>query len=236
MSKKIGYIEAIDELFLRSIEDPLLFNLLKKNYHFEIRHSERIPTEGPGIIVSNFQSVLDPLIGGVTLMECTKTIPQHLLPLNMGLENTLMNLIRMNQAIFLQNGELDERAMTQCLDILNQNKFIIVYPELSPNPGNGKMLPFHPDFVRLAFESKSTIIPMAIFGSDRVYGVKSKYPSFKGSIKVSFGKPFEYDKIFKKNQSLDFRILEKLTTKVKRRINNLWSDMWASEEEKKRTN
>ncbi len=234
VTKKFGYFEAIDGLLLRSIEEPLFFNILKRNYHFEVSGLESLPKEEGAIFISNFQSQLDPFIIGVSLIHFRKIIPQHVLPLALGVDSLIMNLVRMNQAIFIRNSEIDEEALNLCLRVLEEDKPLVLYPELTPNPGNGKMLPFTPDFVRLAYVSGTPIIPMAIFGTDRVYGSKSKMISFKGDIKIRFGKPMENNKLFSNVRTLDHRTLEKVSKKVHRNVKNIWSDLWAEEEEKKR--
>ncbi len=234
VTKKFGYFKAIDGLLLRSIEEPLFYNILKQNYHLEVSGQGFLPKEKGTIYISNFQSQLDPFIIGVSLMHYGKIIPQHVLPLALGVDSMIMNLVRMNQAIFIRNAEMDEEALNLCSNVLVEDRPLIIYPELNPNPGNGKMLPFTLDFVRLAYISGATIIPMAILGTDRVYGPKSKIISLKGNIKIRFGEPLENKKLFSNTRTLDYRTLEKVSKKVQRKVKNIWSDLWAEEEEKKR--
>ncbi|MHA1519734.1 MAG: lysophospholipid acyltransferase family protein [Promethearchaeota archaeon] len=242
MTKKFGYFEAIDGLLLRSIEEPLFYNILKRNYNLEVSGLEFFPkgygtygdgkNSGGAILISNFQSQLDPFIIGTSLMHYRKIIPKHVLPLSLGLDSLIMNLIRLNQAIFIRNTEIDEEALDMCRNALEEDKILVIYPEVKPNPGNGKMLPFTPDFVRLAYISGAPIIPMAVFGTDLVYGTKSKLMSLKGKIKVRFGKPIENKKLFSNARKLDHRTLEIVSKEVQRHVRNIWSGLCAEEEEK----
>ncbi|WP_457556910.1 lysophospholipid acyltransferase family protein [Candidatus Harpocratesius sp.] len=236
VTKKIGYLEAIDGLFLRGIEEPLMLKLLTSNYQFEISGTENLKQhmENGCLLISNFQSAIDPLISGVSVMHITKKIPNHVLPLKLGVDSPIMNLVRMNQTIFSRTSGLEEETIEECLIALEQRKIIFFYPEMQPNLGNGAFLPFNPGYIQVAFESKCPTIPVAIFGTDRVFGPKMKIPAMKGNIKIRFGKPLFYKNLFKDVISLDFRLLEKVNKKIQRKVKNLWSDIWAEEEDKKK--
>lgn len=236
VTKKIGYLEAIDGLFLRGLEEPILWKLLSSQYNLEISgisQLEEVLSKG-AIFVSNFQSVLDPLVSGVIIIHHLKSIPYHVLPLGLGVDSVLMNLVRMNQAIFSRTPDLDESAIEECLDRLVQNKKIFVYPEMRPNSGNGNFLPFYPEYIQIAFESRVPLIPVAIFGTDRIFGPKMKIPTLNGKIMVRFGKPLNPENLFKNEDDLDFRLLAKINKKIQRKVKSLWTDLWAELEDRKR--
>ncbi len=238
VTKKIGYLEAIDGLFLRGIEEPLLWRLFTTQYGLEIsdiEHLETFTSKG-ALFVANFQSVLDPIICGISIMHKMKKIPYHVLPMRLGVDSMMMNLVRINQAIFSRTADLEENAIEECIEHLEQHKWIILYPEMRPNRGNGNLLPFYPEYIRVAFESRVPIIPLAIFGTDRVFGPKMKIPAIKGKILLRFGKPLLPDSLFKESHELDYRLLEKINKKVKRKIKSLWTDLWAEVEDRKKEN
>ena len=234
--KKIGYLEPLDELFIKGVEDPILFSALKKIYDLQIFNSEVIPQEGPAIFACNSQSILDPIISSIVINHNTQRIPTQVLDAKLGTDSMLMNFFRINQAIFVRTQENDMDAFEKCEKKLYDGHLLVIFPEETLNPGNGKFLPFSPTFLRLAHKTQVPIIPMAIYGIDRIFGKKAQMINPKGKLRIKFGELIPISKLIKAEEfeEQNFKTVDKITRKVQRKVKKIWTELWMAEEEKKK--
>jgi 1-acyl-sn-glycerol-3-phosphate acyltransferase len=234
--KKMGILTAIDEFIFTKIEDPLYYWWFKKDYQFEVFNDEVIPKEGAAIFASNHQSLLDPLVSGLAIVHRSKRIPHQLAKADLGVDSLLGNFVRMNQSIFIRRGESDDSAFDKCIEVLNDGRLLISFPEGTFGPGNGKMLPFHSGVIRMAFTANVPIIPMATFGIDQIFGKGMKMPKSKGTLKVKFGEPLTLEKLMKKKDGATptYEEYKKATKKLQRIVQKLWTDLWMENETAKK--
>ncbi|UYP46619.1 hypothetical protein NEF87_002904 [Candidatus Lokiarchaeum ossiferum] len=234
--KKIGYLEPLDELFIKGIEDPILFNVLKKIYDLQIFNSKAIPLEGPAIIICNSQSTLDPIISSIVINHKSQRIPIQVLDTKLGTDSMLQNFFRVNQAIFVRPQEEDMEAFERCEQTLFDGKLLVMFPEGELGSGNGKLLQFKSDFLRLAISTQAPILPIAIYGTDRIYGKKASIINPQGKIRVKFGDLIPISNITQASdfKDLNFKQVDKLTRKIHRKVKKLWTDVWITEEEQKK--
>lgn len=233
--KKIGYLKPLDELFVKGIEDPILFNVLKKVYDLQIINSEKIPLEGPALIVCNLQSIMDPIVSSIVINHQSQRIPTQVLDAKLGTDSFMMNFFRVNQAIFFRPQEEDMEAFGRCEQNLYDGKLLVMFPEEELGPGNGKLLPFKPDFLRLAINTQTPILPMTIYGIDRIYGKKASMMNPKGKIRVKFGDLIPISNLIQISdfEDLTFKQVDKMARKIQRKVKKLYTDIWITEEEKK---
>ena len=147
-----------------------------------------IPLKDGFLIACNHQSESDPLFLGDAIWHHTNR-QSYFLAKSELYTDPLMNMFtRMNKCIFVRCGDSDETALQKCRQVLYEGNPLIIFPEGTLNPGNGKFLEFKSGVVRLALDCQVPILPAAVYGSDRVFGKGAKMPQLKGKVRVSFAK------------------------------------------------
>ena len=141
---------------------------------------------------------------------------------------------RINRAIFVRRGESDELAFQESLRVLQEGKVLIMYPEGTLGPGNGKLLEFKRGIARLAFESQLPVYPLATYGIDEIFGKGAKFPRSKGIIKLKYGEPIPLSKLFKNQQQGKKPDFQKAAKKIERTVQKLWTDLWIIEQAKEK--
>jgi 1-acyl-sn-glycerol-3-phosphate acyltransferase len=245
--ESLGIQSTIDQTSYM-LEEKMFSELFQKAYDFKILGAENIPNDGAAIIAANHQSLIDPIVLGDAICQSNTRQPYQLAKAELMTNPVLNNFARTNHAIFIRRGDSDEQALMKCREILNQGNLLIVFPEGTLGPGNGKFLDFKNGAVRLALACKVPIIPCAIFGSDRIYGRNAKMISTSGKLRVKFGPALPIEKLFKKINKdedhtnvlrpgitdvdgLDFT---RATRRVEREVERLWNDIWGMEQDSKK--
>jgi 1-acyl-sn-glycerol-3-phosphate acyltransferase len=229
VSEKMGVLQPIDQMFysLNAFGFDILF---KQSYDFQAINGEMVPKTGAAVIVVNHQSWLDPAIIGVALIKSTNRQAWQLAKADLISNNILNNYTRMGHSIYVRRGESDQVALAQCRDKLNSGDLVVVYPEGTLGPGNGKFLEFKTGALRLAYDCEVPIIPAAIYGSDIIFGKGAKFPKSKGMIRITFGKALTAEKLVKMKEissGVSIPDFEKGTVKLQRIIHELWAELWA---------
>lgn len=98
-------------------------------------------------------------------------------------------------------------AVSEAVNLLKNNKKIVIFPEGTINKSNEDLLPFKHGAVRMSSESGAKIIPFAITG---------KFKLFKKSIIINIGKPYNVSG----NIEEDNKILENKVRDLLKEIKN----------------
>jgi 1-acyl-sn-glycerol-3-phosphate acyltransferase len=237
IGEKIGYQPFIDSK-LYAAQGAGYWVLFRNRYDFQVINPELVPKKDPCIIVCNHQSEMDPLVIGGAIYHANSRQAYFLGKAEL-IATPLFNVFtRMNKGIYVRRGESDEAALIKCKQVLYEGNLLVIYPEGTLNPGNGKFLEFKSGAIRLAHDCQVPIIPAAIFGIDRIFGKGAKVPQMKGKLRVKFGKPIPPEKLIKPKSNTDASLgidaleLTKATRKVQREVEKLWLDIWMQEQEK----
>jgi 1-acyl-sn-glycerol-3-phosphate acyltransferase len=175
---------------------------------------------------------MDPVVMGNAVCHFTHRQPFQLAKADLLTDPLLNNFSRMNKAVFIRRTDNDETALEQCKQLLNEGEIVVVFPEGTLGPGDGKLLDFKSGAIRLAYECDVPIIPAAIYGSDKIFGKDAKTPKNSGKLRVKFGEPLTLDKLFKRTAQSDGAMKEldgldftKATNKVQKEVEKLWTDL-----------
>jgi 1-acyl-sn-glycerol-3-phosphate acyltransferase len=125
---------------------------------------EKIPKQGPLIIVANHVNSLD-----VPLM-ITHLLPRPLIGLAKieTWDNPIFNLLfTMWKAIPIRRGEADLLAFRQAKDVLEKGQILVIAPE-GTRSNNGRLQQGKPGLAMLAAMSKAPIMPLAMFGGEKL--------------------------------------------------------------------
>ncbi|MHA1584901.1 MAG: 1-acyl-sn-glycerol-3-phosphate acyltransferase [Promethearchaeota archaeon] len=186
--EKMGYLKPLDHLFLRTIEDPLLFAFLHKIFNLTIQNANEIPDNGPVIIVQQGDSRLDPMIIAVAIYHEKNRVPFHIVDSSLGTKSRIRSFYRANQAIFIRTGEEDEEGYDQCHKILSQGEILLCCSKASPK---NKLAINLDQILQLKAETKAKLLWVDVMGSNEI-SKKTKELHFKRTpLQVKFSDKME---------------------------------------------
>ncbi|KAJ7308374.1 hypothetical protein JRQ81_008914 [Phrynocephalus forsythii] len=148
---------------------------------FEVKGLEHFDIEGPCVIVSNHQSILD-MMGLMEVLpeRCVQIAKQELM--YMGSVGLIMYL---GGVIFI-NRKRTSNAKSVMSDVgqamVTENVKVWIYPEGTRN-GNGDLLPFKKGAFHLAIQTQVPVIPVVYSSFSSFYNPK-KYLFTSGKIRV----------------------------------------------------
>ena len=156
-------------------------------------NSDKIPQEGPVMLISNHQSYLDPILIGIAADKR----PFWSLAKSGLFDNFIFGLIiKMLSAIPVEQGENDIKAMRDCLAVLNAEQALMMFPE-GARCEDGEVAPFEQGVWLLIKRSNATIVPAAIEGAFDVWPRDQKKPNKGGKIGIVVGDPISNEDICK---------------------------------------
>ena len=195
---------------LYRIVRPIIKILFYILYKPTIIGKENIPKEGKIILAGNHTNNLDCIL----LISSTKRTIHFLAKEE--LMQGFKKIIFKNMGIIPVNRKIhDKNALTNAINILNENKVIGIFPEGTFNRTKNTILPFKIGAVKMASVTKSKIVPFTITG---------KYTLFQKNIKIQFLNPIEIPKskdLTTYNENLMNIIREELE-KEKSKYENNW--------------
>ncbi len=152
-----------------------------------VKGIENIPKEGPLLIVSNHQSIIDPFV----LMYC---FPRRITFLA---ASYLFRIPLIRWIIYLGGampikGAGDATTLKKALKLLEQGGVIGIFPEGGVSL-DGKLKPFMQGWAYLALKSGTPVVPTAVNKSKEVLPV-GKYIPRRRRIEVAFGETLEVEK------------------------------------------
>lgn len=173
----------------------------------KVEGSERLPPEGGVIIASTHTATLDPVILGCSFSR----------PLTFMAKEELFKfppfaaLIRSLGAFPVKRGEPDRRALRKAISILQQGRCLVIFPEGTRNPNHQLSKP-ELGFALLAAWSKAPVLPVAIFGSERLMP-KGKFLPRPTPLKVKVGELiwFEGDGRRKSIEDFAWKVMEAIS-------------------------
>ena len=154
-------------------------------YRFRAWGVTRIPDTGPLLIVSNHQSYLDPIIVGLaTHKRQFRALARSTL-----FKNPLFSgLIRLLNAIPVEQGTSDTKAMRGCVQALKDGHALLIFPE-GARTLSGVTGPFETGTWLLIKRTKPTVLPVALDGAFRAWPRGKALPRLFGRIGVKIGEP-----------------------------------------------
>lgn len=162
----------------------LLFRLIAAvAFRFRVDGSERMPAEGPGIVVAPHRSWLDPAcVGGA----CPR--PVRFLILDSVYHKPWARWFyrSMGTIPVSPGGSAPLSALRGALRALGRGELVGIFPEgRVVKPGEGKI---HPGAAMLSVRSRAPVIPLAIDGSARAWPHGRYYPA-PAAVRVVIGPP-----------------------------------------------
>ena len=141
---------------------------------------EKIPKEGPIIIVGNHKHVYDQCL---TIIKTKRGI--HYLAKKEYFDSQKTRwFVKGTGCIPVNRSIKDKEASEKAISVLEDNGAIGLFPEGTRNKTDKTLLPFKYGTVSMAKKTKATIVPFAITGD---YKFRSK------NLKITYGNPFKVE-------------------------------------------
>jgi 1-acyl-sn-glycerol-3-phosphate acyltransferase len=128
-----------------------------------VRGREHIPREGAVLIVSNHVSQADPPVMGVAALP-RKTY--YMAKIELFRIPVLRRMVRGLGAFPVERGGADRRAMRLAREVLRRGDQLLMFPE-GTRFTDGVLRPGFPGAGALALEPGVTVVPAAIYGTQR---------------------------------------------------------------------
>ncbi len=152
---------------------------------FRVRYSGRknFPATGGGLICSNHQSFLDPVLVG---QACER-------PMNYLARETLFHvpgfkqLIEFYEAIPIDRDGMGLDGIKETLKRLKRGEFVLIFPEGTRSP-DGNVLPLKSGICALARRGRVPLIPVGLDGAHLAWPKGQKFPSC-ATIHIDIGEP-----------------------------------------------
>ncbi len=166
---------------------PVVKPVFRGLFRISVRNPENIPKRGPYIVASNHRSYLDPPVLNAVFPEPLVFIAKEEL-----FRPPLGWILKHMRAIPIRRGAGDVSALERALDLLKEGCAVAVFPE-GTRARPGEFLRPKAGVGLLAIKSGAPVVPVLIEGTDRVLPRGSLLPIPKVPIKVSVGKPLNFE-------------------------------------------
>lgn len=165
-------------------------------YRPKIVGKENVPKEGRVVIASNHTHNFD-----CVAMVATNKRTIHFLAKDELLKGFLGPAFKAMGIIPVNRREKDKNALPAAIKVLEEDKVIGIFPEGTFKEEIEGLLPFKIGAVKMAHDSKSMIVPLAIVG---------KFRPFRKGLTLVYGKPYKIksDDLDEENDKLKRKIQE----------------------------
>jgi 1-acyl-sn-glycerol-3-phosphate acyltransferase len=194
----------------------LSVGVVATTYRLKAYNKNNIPQHGPVLILSNHQSMFDPIF-------CQNWIwrPFYFVPRDTLLDVPFWGrLFRSFFIIPIKRGQADIAAMKTIIEVLKQDKTVCLFPE-GTRTHDGRIGKIKPGFGLMSRRTGATIVPMVIDGIFEAWPRTQKLPKL-GKVAVIYGDPISADYIKTKSDE-DFaaeltQAFQKLQADLRRRL------------------
>lgn len=193
-----GLMNALVAIYIYSLLPEFLFRFLiwimmRTMYRLRVQGIEKIPSEGPALLICNHVSYVDALILGAASRRPIRFVMWWKI-FEMPLLKWMFAIARaIPIAGRKENPELMEQAFTDIDAALAEGELVCIFPEGSLT-ADGEIAPFRPGVDRILEQRKVPVIPMALRGlwgswfSRRDGGAIAKLPRrFRSKIELVIG-------------------------------------------------
>lgn len=195
----------------------ILIPLLKMIVRLKIRGKENLPPEGAIIAICNHMHLLDPILHIISILprdsifmakeELFRLWPMPLFAILMKVADALP---------VPRRGTNEERkeVIEKALAVLAEGHVLGVYPE-GTRSTTGKLNLANPGAVRLALRSGVPLIPISIYGTEKLRGINWLR---RPRVVITFGKPFQLPKL---DREPSFTRIQELSTLIMAELCNI---------------
>jgi 1-acyl-sn-glycerol-3-phosphate acyltransferase len=176
------------------------------NFKAEYPNKNMFPEYGPGIVVANHVSHIDPFFIGCA---CHRKI-RYMSKLD-NFKTPIVKSLFTNLGAFKLDRDNPALGWQKAKEILEQGEWVGIFPE-GTRSKEGELGQFKSGAVRLAIETGVPIVPMAIIGSDKALA-KGKLVMKPTQVKARVGDPIYYDKY--DSNKMSYEDIRRLTNELR---------------------
>ena len=166
-----------------------VFLLLRLLYRVRVYGIENIPKEGPGLLVCNHQSYIDPFFCHSWVWRPFFYVARENL-----FRGFMDKLLRSLFVIPIKQGQSDLAAMKAIIGVIQQGNIICLYPEGS-RTFDGRLDEVKPGISLITRRTGAPLLPMVVEGLYEAWPRTQKWPSLFKPVSVMYGKPMTADHI-----------------------------------------
>lgn len=194
---------ATPSLFWELVMRPLVWTVLLLTMRLHLRHRYRVPRHGPYIIAANHLSWTD-------IMLIPVAIPGQVVYMakEEAFRGKLGWLVRLLGAFPVKRGEADRQAMRTAVDLLKQEKVLVIFPE-GTRSKTCTLAKAHAGLGMIALRSGVPVLPVAVWGSEHAL------KKFRSQVTVCYGEPIVFQP---KGAKVTREDIESVTHEVMQRI------------------
>lgn len=146
----------------RTLGDFVIRPLLHLLYRPVAEGWERIPAEGPAILASNHESMIDPFVLGVA----TPRVIHYMAKAELFGYPVLKQVLEGFGVFPVVRGGGDESAISRGRELLERGELIGIFPQGTCLPY--RIRPYRRGAARLALETGTPIVPVCMIGTERI--------------------------------------------------------------------
>lgn len=164
----------MDKMILYKILRPIVYLIFKIVYKPTIINKENIPKRGRCILAGTHTNNLDFITVGMGTKRVVRYVAKD--ELMKGPKKYFfkaVGIIPVNRRIH------DKSVIPTCVNLLNQEELVGIFPEGTINRTKDIIMPFKKGAVAMSIKSKSKIVPFAINGNYK-----------RGKLKIIFGEAY----------------------------------------------
>jgi 1-acyl-sn-glycerol-3-phosphate acyltransferase len=154
-----------------------------------VYHAERVPREGPVLLVGNHLGLTDQFAVGLGLRRQLRIMTKREVfewPLIGG-------LARLAGLISVRRGASDRAALELLVGLLRDGRCVLVFPEgtFLRAPAAAAMASFKTGAAWLALRTGAPVVPVALQGSERIWAPRHGWRWWhRPRVSVTFGEPY----------------------------------------------
>jgi 1-acyl-sn-glycerol-3-phosphate acyltransferase len=198
---------------LRAFLTPFLMVLFRP----KVKGLRHVPGSGPVIIASNHLSFSDSIFMPLVVPRKVTFLAKSEYFTSPGPKGLLKKLtfIALGQVpVDRSGGRRSEAALITGLKVLDEGKCLGIYPEGTRSP-DGRLYKGRSGIARLAIESGSPVIPVAMFNTEKIQPTGTVVPKVM-RVEMIFGEPMYFE-----GDSTDLQHLRDVTDKIMHTIQAL---------------
>jgi len=179
--------------------------IAKLLFGYRVDGKENWPVGQGGLVCSNHQSLIDPIILGLSYPGRLNYLARESLFRVPAFRWVIESL----QAIPIKRDGLGIGGLKEALRRLKRDEKVLIFPEGTRTP-DGEIQPFQPGFLAIARRGKVPVIPIGFDGGFAAWPRNRRFPRLS-TIRVCIGAPFSAEEI---SESTDDELMAALACRI----------------------